>query len=216
VGLSGLGIGHGATAAGGTIMSAPIRDDALQAPVRLDAGGFASNPVVAFSERDDAAVVWQSAEAVRGRIAPSEGEFGPEAMLSNRQLGPVAPNALAASSNRLADVVVGMLQGAPGARHLTVAWHDRPPSRPVLSRVSRVVGARPTFRWTPGLDVIGRQRFRVLIDGRRVATTPRPRYRSRRLRGGRHRVQVVGVDRRGQASPLSRSQSFTVRSRRRS
>jgi hypothetical protein len=215
VGLSGLGIGHGATAAGGTIVSAPIRDDAFQAPARLDAGGFASNPVVTFSERDDAAVVWQSADAVRGRISPSEGRFGPEAVLSNPQLGPVAADTLAASSNRLADVAVGMLQGAPGARHLAVAWHDRPPSRPVLSRVRRVVGARPTFRWNAGLDVIGAQTYRVRIDGRRVATTPRTRYRSQRLRRGRHRVQVVGVDRRGQASSVSRSKSFTVRTGRR-
>jgi hypothetical protein len=55
----------------------------------------------------------------------------------------------------------------------------------------------------------------VLIDGRQVATTPRTRYRSKRLRPGRHRVQVIGVDRRGQASTLSRSQRFTVRKRKR-
>jgi hypothetical protein len=215
VAMSGLGLGHGVAAANGTIMSAAIRDDVFQAPVRLDAGGFASNPQVLFSERDDTAVAWVSAEAVRARIAPSEARFGPEAVLSRPDLGPVAPDSLAASSNRVADVVVAMLQGAPGARHVTVAWHDRPPSRPVLARVKRITGARPTFRWNPGLDFIGAQTFRVLIDGRQVATTPRTRYRSRRLRRGRHRVQVIGVDRRGQASTVSRSQRFTVRTKRR-
>jgi hypothetical protein len=214
VSMSGLGLGHTVAAAGGTVMSAPIRDDLVQQPVRLDAGGAASSPVVLFSERDDTAVAWLSGDSVRGRIAASEARFGGEAVLSRPELGP-AVGAPAASSNRVADVVVAMLQGAPGARHLAVAWHDRPPSRPVLARVKRSTGPRPTFRWNPGLEFIGGQTFRVLIDGRQVATTPRTRYRSKRLRPGRHRVQVIGVDRRGQGSTLSRSQRFTVRKKKR-
>jgi hypothetical protein len=218
VAMSGLGVGHGVSAASGTIMSAPLRDDAFAPAARLDAGGFASSPQVLFSERLDTAVVWRSGDeataAVRGRIAPEEAAFGAEVVLSRPDLGPVPAGALEASSNRVADVVVAMLQGAPGARHLTVAWHDRPPSRPVLARVRRRTGPRPTFRWTPGLEFIGPQTFRVVIDGRAVATTPRNRHRlKKKLRRGRHRVQVIGVDRRGQPSSVSRSQQFRVRAK---
>jgi hypothetical protein len=214
VAMSGLGPGQVVAAADGTVMGAAIRDDAFEPAARLDAGGFASNPVVVFSDRDDTAVAWVSAADVRARMAPSGGRFGAETVVSRPELGPVAPDSLAASSNRVGDVVVAMLQGAPGARQLAVAWYDRPPSRPVLARVKRITGPRPRFRWNAGLELIGGQTFRVLIDGRQVATTPRLRYRSKRLKRGRHRVQVIGVDRRGQASTVSRSQRFTVRARR--
>jgi hypothetical protein len=65
-------------------------------------------------------------------------------------------------------------------------------------------------RWTPGQEFGGRQRYRVLVDGRRVGTTGGTSLRVR-LRSGRHRIVVVGVDRRGQRSAAARRQIVTVR-----
>jgi hypothetical protein len=210
--LSGGGTGHAvAGAADGTVVGAALRDDAFGSAARVDTTGAAAHPVVAFSDREDTAVVWRANEVVRGRFAPAESGFGGEIVLSRPDLGPVAPGVLAASSNRVADVVVAMLQGAPGARHLAIAMHDLPPSRPVLVGTRSSGPARPVIRWNPGLDLIGAQRFRVLVDGRQVGTTARTSFRvPRKLKRGTYRIQVIGVDRRGQASPPSRSRTMRV------
>ncbi|MGH2949127.1 MAG: hypothetical protein ACRDPC_23220 [Solirubrobacteraceae bacterium] len=216
VSTTGLGSGHGvAWGMDGTVIGSSLRDDAFQPPARVDLTGVVSRPLVAFSDRSDAAVVWRaggdSDAVVRGRLAPDESPFGPEVVLSRGDLGPVAPNELAASSNRVADVAVAMLQGAPGARHLTVAMHDLPPSRPVLSGTRSHGPARPMIRWNPGLDFGGPQTFKVLIDGREVATTAKTRLRApRKLKRGSRRLQVIGVDRRGQVSPPSRSRRMVI------
>jgi hypothetical protein len=111
----------------------------------------------------------------------------------------------------VADVAVAMLQGGPGARRVTIGMHDLPPSRPVLSRTRSIGPARPLIAWTPGLDLMGPQTFKLLIDGREVATTAKNSVRApRRLSPRVHRFQVVGVDRRGQLSPPSRSREMRI------
>jgi hypothetical protein len=62
--------------------------------------------------------------------------------------------------------------------------------------------ARPTLRWTAGLDLWGSQTFQVVIDGKVVGTTgaetfvpPAP------LRSGTHKLQIVAIDRAGQTTP---------------
>jgi hypothetical protein len=220
IAMSGSGEGVAVTSASGTAVGALLSDDLFGPGARLDAGGGVSSAVVGFSDRNNAAVAWRAGDdasaVVRGRISNPEGAFGPEVVLSRPQLGPVAPGALAASSNRVGDVAVAIVQGAPGARHVGIAMHDLPPSRPVLRRMRNRVGRRPLIRWNAGQEFLGGQTYRVLIDGRQVATTRKLRFRPRPLRRGPHRVQVIGVDRLGQASTVSRSQRFTVRSKKRS
>jgi hypothetical protein len=219
IALSGSGEGHGvAVASDRTVVGAALRDDAFQAPARLDAFGFASEPRVTFSERDDTAVVWRAGAdpgaIVRARLAPAEAPFGAEAVLSRPDLGTVPAGALAVSSNRVADVAVAMIQGPPtqpGARYVAIAMHDLPPSRPVLTAPRSYGPVRPLIEWNAGLDLMGPQTFKVLIDGREVATTAKTSLRApRRLRAGAHRVQVIGVDRRGQQSTVSRSRRVRV------
>jgi hypothetical protein len=218
IGMTGGGIGHAvSTGADGGVYGAALRDDVFLPAVRSDAAGAVSATAVVTSERNDSALAWrvgpEAAAVVLGRLAPEEGRLGAEAVLSRADLGPVAPVPLAASSDRIGNVAVAMLQGAPSARHVAVAMHDLPPSRPVVRALRSVVGPRPLIRWRAGEELLGPQSFHVLIDGRRVATTTRTRYRPRRLRRGRHSVQVVAIDRRGQASQISRRDSFGVRRR---
>jgi hypothetical protein len=217
VAISGSGAGHAVASAGGGAMGSLLNDDLFQPAARVDVSGGVSSSRVAFSDRDNAAVAWRAgadaSAVVRARITDSEGAFGPETLLTPPQLGPVPPEGFAAGSNRIGDVAVAIVQGAPGARVVGIAMHDLPPARPILRRMRRTVGPRPLVRWNAGQEFLGAQTYRVLIDGRQVATTAKRRYRTRRLRRGQHRVQVIGVDPRGQASTLSRSQRFTVRAK---
>ncbi|HEX5620155.1 MAG TPA: hypothetical protein VFX51_17170, partial [Solirubrobacteraceae bacterium] len=73
-----------------------------------------------------------------------------------------------------------------------------------------VVGRRVLVRWSPGQEFGGAQRYRVLVDGKSAGSTARTSLRIR-LRGGTHRIHVIGVDRRGQRSERGRRQTVDVR-----
>jgi hypothetical protein len=201
--MSSLGIGHAVgVTADGRLFGAPLRGDRLGPAVAVAAGGV-SGAAVVTSERNRSALIWRAGSVIRGRLAPQDGRLGRVATLARG----AAPGPLSAASNRIGDVAAAVVRGGS----VGVAMYDLPPSRPVLRSIPGAVGRRPLIRWTPGQEFLGRQRFRVLIDGRRVTTTRRTRYRPRRLAGGTHRVQVVAVDRRGQRSDASRHDTFRVR-----
>jgi len=210
--MSSGGIGHAVSVtAGGLLYGARLRDDVFGVAARSDGAGAVSEAAVATSERNDSALVWRAGAVVRGRLAPEHGRLGGEAVLSRSSLGAAVAGEPSVSSNRVGDVAVAVLQGAAGQRSVGVAMFDHPPSRPRLRSVRSEVGPRPLIRWTPGQEFVGRQRFRVLVDRRVVKTTPRRTFRLKRLRGGKHTVQVVAVDRRGQRSRVSRRATFRVR-----
>jgi hypothetical protein len=208
--MSSSGTGHGVSVAGGLLMGAPLRDDVFGTASRDDRTGAVTNAAVAASERDDAALAWRAGDdataVVRGRIAPDSGRLGREAVLSRSGLGPVAPGPLSASSNRIGDVAVAFIQGGAAG----VAMYDLPPSAPTLRNLPDVVGRRVLVRWSPGQEFGGRQRYRVLVDGRTVGSTSATSLRIR-VRRGKHRIQVIGVDRRGQKSQRARRQTVIVR-----
>jgi hypothetical protein len=211
IGMSSSGIGHAVSVAGGLLLGTPLRGDAFAAARRSDRSGAVTNAAVATSERNDTALAWRAGDdataVVRGRRAQDDGGLGPEALLSHRTLGPVAPGPLSASSNRVGDVAVAFVQGGT----VGAAMFDLPPSAPALRNLPDVVGRRVLVRWTPGQDFGGPQRYRVLVDGRAVGTTSATSLRTRRLRPGKHRIRVVGIDRRGQPSGRGRRQTVVVR-----
>ena len=127
--------------------------------------------------------------------------MGSAAVLARGALGP-----LSASSNRIGDTAVAFLAGGSAG----VAMFDNPPSAPTLRDLPAVVGRRVLVRWVPGQEFGGRQRYQVLVDGRRRGTTGGTSLRVR-LSSGRHRISVVGVDRRGQRSERARRQTVFVR-----
>ena len=208
--MSSSGTGHGVSVAGGTLLGAPLRGDVFRAAARSDRTGGVTNAAVATSERHDTAIAWRAGNdanaVVRGRVAPDSGRLGREALLSRAGGGPVAPGPLSASSNRVGDVAVAFVQGG----RVGAAMYDRPPSSPTLRDLPDVVGRGLLVRWSPGLEFNGAQRYRVLVDGRAVGSTGATSLRIR-LRPGRHRIHVIGVDRRGQRSERSRRQTVTVR-----
>jgi hypothetical protein len=202
VSMSSSGVGHGVSVTTtGWLVGAPLRDDRFRTAGRLDRTGGVTAAVLASSERDDSAVAWLAGAVVRGRLLPDGGRAGGTAVLGRGASGP-----LTASSNRIGDMAVAFVQGgAPG-----VAMLDRPPSAPTLRDLPDVVGRRVLVRWVPGQEFGGRQRYHVLVDGRRRATTAATSLRVR-LSRGRHRISVIGVDRRGQRSARARRQTVFVR-----
>ncbi len=202
VSMSSAGVGHGvAVTATGWLVGAPLRDDRFRLAGRLDRTGGVTAAVLASSERDDSAVAWLARGVVRGRLLPDSGRPGGIAVLGRGAAGP-----LSASSNRVGDTAVAFLQGGSAG----VAMFDRAPSTPTLRDLPGAVGRSVLVRWVPGQDFGGRQRYEILVDGRRRGRTGGTSLRVR-LSSGRHRISVVGVDRRGQRSSRARAQTVFVR-----
>jgi hypothetical protein len=202
VSMSSSGVGHGVSVTTtGWLVGAPLRNDVFRTAGRLDRTGGVTAAVLATSERDDTAVAWLAGDVVRGRWLPDRGGMGGPVVLGRGAAGP-----LSASSNRIGDTAVAFSAGGG----VGVAMYDLPPSAPTLRNLPDVVGRSVLVRWVAGQEFGGRQRYRVLVDGRRVATTGGTSLRVR-LRSGRHRIVVVGVDRRGQRSVAARRQIVTVR-----
>jgi hypothetical protein len=191
-----------------SLLLVPFADKVVEAPARLDASGSAApqTPVGWISERSEGGVAYRGQGAdgsavVRGRTVEIGGVAGPEAVLSHPTAGPVAAGSLRAGGDRVGDVAVAMLQGAPGAQTLAVALLDIPPSRPVASARARFVNpGTEGIAWGAGLDFLGPQRFTVRVDGRVRGTTTSTVLRVRGLRQGRHRLQIEATDRRGQTA----------------
>jgi hypothetical protein len=204
---------------GTAVYGSLFADDDVIAPARLDATASmaAPEPVASFSDRGDGAIAYRTQAAdgssiVRGRLLPA-GKPEAEVALSLPAAGPVVAGSLRADGDRVGDVVVAMLQQAPAGRSLTVALQDIPPARPVPSARAHFLNPRTEgIAWNPGLDYLGPQRFRVRVDGRVIGETTGTRLRTTRVRDGRHRLQIVAIDLRGQQTS-SRSATMYVDTR---
>jgi PKD domain len=190
---------------GNTVLAAAFADKDFNPVTRLDASGSAApqEPVVYFSDRGDGVAAYRGQAGdgnatTIGRLLPA-GKPEAEVGISKADAGAVVAGTLRISGDRVGDAAVAMLQGAPGARALTVALEDIPPARPVIS--DRTVNPRTGgIRWNPGLDQLGPQSFRVRVDGRDVGTATTGRLRTTRVRDGRHIVTVTAIDHRGQTA----------------
>jgi hypothetical protein len=217
VDFNGKGLGAAVAQSGENGVLAAYLDkfERFQAGARVDAApsGSAPLPLVATSERGDAAVAWRVSDgSARARIKQGEDVFAPEVVASRPDLGPVAERGVAIGSDRSGNTIVVTLQGAGGARWIAASVYDRLPGRPVPVSSSRQ-RPRALLKWTPGSEQWGPQRYEVFIRGRSAGTTTRPALRSRRkLRRGLYQWYVTATDRRGQVS-RSRTRSFRVEGR---
>ena len=214
VSINGRGSGAAVVPAGG---GAVLFDDVLpgnvfSAPGRVDTQGGDGLPDVGLAESDsrDLAVAWRRPEGEAGgsvlaRYRPSGKPWEDETLLSPPDFGPVAPGSLHVGANRNGDVAVAMLQGGPADHRVVVASYDLPPGRAFPSAAGGwVKESEPVLRWLGGNDLWGLDGYQVLIDGAVAGTiaggtkalqAPAP------LADGTHTMQVITVDRRGQAVP---------------
>ncbi|HYM59228.1 MAG TPA: hypothetical protein VES79_14800 [Solirubrobacteraceae bacterium] len=212
IAMNGRGIGAAALETGGGVIGGFLNNDAFGPGLPLSSQGSTQGtaPVVAASEHREVAVAWRVADvagagSIHARFRPDGKPLDGEVTLSRGELGIVEAGQYAAASDRLAGMVVAMIQGAKdGPRSIAVAVNDRPPGPPGGQTTGTYQRrSRPTFKWRPGLDLWGSQRFRVVVDGQAIgetaATTLVP---PTALASGRpHAWRVISIDRRGQGTP---------------
>jgi len=199
------------------VVAGMLHLDAFGPPVRLDAppNVLAPAPAPTIGENGAATVSWfqaptaADATVVHGRhwvIDQTKRGFPvPEAdtLLSNPAFGPVDPPAgMDAAADRLGDSVTAFVQGTGADRRLVAAAYDRVPGKffPYLGTSYRSLKYRP-LKWAPASEIWGAVTYTVLIDGRSVGTTTAARFSPAvRVKDGRHRVQIVATDLRGQTA----------------
>ncbi|HWK27644.1 MAG TPA: hypothetical protein VNS09_13835 [Solirubrobacter sp.] len=222
VDMSGAGQGYAVaqSATDGGVVGAWLDHDHFQASGPLSGvwGVGSSKPEIAASDRRDVAIAWRVIAAdgnsfVRARFRDGDTKgpaFGPETSISDPAFGPVADPGVFIGGDRVGDFAVAMVQGAPGARSLTVAVYDRPPGAPFIANSQAYKRkTRPELSWRPGLELWGAQQFRVYVDGVLVGQTTNDRLvPATPLKTGKHRWQVEAVD---QAGQTSRSRLRTMR-----
>ena len=203
VSMSSSGVGHGVgVTTTGWLVGAPLRNDVFRH------GG----PAGPHGRRDGRRAGDLGARRHGGRLAGRRRRPRPPAAGPRRHGRPGGARA------RRRGPAVGVVEphrrrgGGLLRRRRRRRGHVRP-----TRRAPRRCATCPTWSaaacscaGSPGQEFGGRQRYRVLVDGRRVGTTGGTSLRVR-LGSGRHRIVVVGVDRRGQRSVAARRQIVTVR-----
>jgi hypothetical protein len=203
--MSGKGQGEGVVQAfDNGVLGSTLDRDVFETSYKLDSIGstVASKPEIAASDRGDLAVAWRASGEARGRLKPYRKAFGGEAIMSNPALGAVNDPGVFIGGDRTGDYAVAMVQGAPGAKALTIASYDDPPGLPFIGKSgSYARKTRPELKFRPGLDLWGEQTFRVFVDGvmvgesKSASVTPKVP-----LKTGTHKWYVQAVDLHGQTS----------------
>jgi len=210
VSISGRGGGAAAVwANGGDVLTADVNGgDAFSGPGRLDTEGGEGVPEVGVfvSDSRDTAVAWRrdsgdGVGAVIARYRPAGQQWEAETALSRQDFGPVVPGSLHVAGTRNGDTAVAMLQGTESDRRVAVAYYDLPPGRAFPGR-GWVRESQPALGGVGGNDLWGLEGYQVLIDGAVAGETAERAFRpGAPLPDGEHTLQVITVDRRGQAVP---------------
>jgi hypothetical protein len=201
--MNGRGAGEAVAQAGDySIVGSLLDRDVFETAYVIGASTTPSKPEVAGTDRGDLAVAWRSGFDAVGDLKPYRKPFAPAVTISNPAYGPVNDPGVYIGGDRVGDFAVAMVQGVEGARALTVAMYDDPPTSPYIGRAEAYKRkTRPELRWRPGTDLWGEQTFRVFIDGVQVGQTKAASLvPATRLKTGRHKWYVEAVDLRGQTA----------------
>jgi hypothetical protein len=210
VDLTGRGEGLTATqSTGNEVFGSTIWNNKHEKMQRWDSGpnGIAPRPLPLVGENENGAIVWFAGTSgtdatVRGRYFESvqDLKLQPEVTLSNPALGQVDVDAgMAAGSTRVSDHVVVFVQGAGAERRLVSAVNDDPPARP-LGQNTTGLRRLERFKWASSRDLWPPLLYRVFVDGELVGETTETElpFTDGLVPDGRHRWNVVAIDRRGQ------------------
>ena len=207
--MNGKGAGESVADAGGGLVGSWLDHDHFQQTARLDAFGsaVASKPEVSSADRGDLAVAWRAGFPdgtvdARARVKPEGQPFQGETVISNPALGPVDDPGVYIGGDRTGDFAIAMVQGAEGARSLTIATYDDPPGAPYIGKAEAFKRkTRPELKFRPGIDLWGEQTFRIYIDGVLAGQTKGSSFTpATPLNTARHTWQVEAVDIRGQTN----------------
>ena len=205
--LNGLGQGLSTFEGGSSVLTAINYHDVFQPATGLNATpASGAAPVPAASEHREVMAAWQQGGEVKGRFKPLPTKpFKSEVTLSRPDLG-AASGPVAVGADLLGGFAVGMAQGAPTSRAITVAVLDNVPGRPgPIARNAWQSGRRAKLRWRPGRDLWGQERYRVIVGGKVAGETTGLSLVPKVTLSGKRplKYQVIAIDIRGQQTPSS-------------
>ncbi len=209
--MNGRGAGEGvAQEFDNGVVGALLDRDVFETSYVLGASSTPSKPEVAGTDRGNLAIAWRSGTDALARVKPYREPFAATTAVSNPAFGPVNDPGVFIGGDRVGDFAVAMVQGVAGAKALTVAEFDDPPSAPYIGRAEAYKRkTRPELKWRPGIDLWGEQTFRVFIDGVQAGQTKASSLvPATPLKTGRHSWYVEAVDLRGQTA---RSRARTMK-----
>jgi hypothetical protein len=184
------------------VMGSLLDRDVFETAFLLGSSPTPSKPEVAASDRGNLAIAWRSGPEAHARVKPYREPFEGDAVVSNPALGPVADPGVFIGGDRVGDFAVAMVQGTEGAKALTIAVFDDPPTSPYIGKAEAYKRkTRPELRWRPGTDLWGEQTYRVFMDGVQIGQTKASSFvPATPLKTGRHQWYVQAVDLRGQTA----------------
>jgi hypothetical protein len=201
--MNGRGSGEAvAQAFDNSVVGALLDRDVFETSYLLGGSSSPSKPEVAGTDRGDLAIAWRSGSDAVGAVKPYRQPLAGAVTVSNPAFGPVNDPGVFIGGDRVGDFAVAMVQGAAGARALTVAVFDDPPTSPYIGRAEAYKRkTRPELKWRPGTDLWGEQTFRVFMDGVQIGQTKASSLvPATPLTTGRHKWYVEAVDLHGQTA----------------
>lgn len=184
------------------VVGALLDRDVFETSYVLGTSSTPSKPEVAGADRGDLAIAWRSGADALARVKPYRQPFASAVAVSNPAYGPVNDPGVFLGGDRVGDFAVAMVQGTEGAKALTVAVFDDPPTAPYIGKAEAYKRkTRPELRWRPGTDLWGEQTYRVFMDGVQIGQTKAASLvPATPLKTGRHKWYVEAVDLRGQTA----------------
>jgi hypothetical protein len=201
--INGRGAGEGvAQALGGGVVGSVLDRDVFEPSLAVGASSTPAAPEVASTDRGPVAIAWRSGTDALARYKPYREAFAPAVTVSNPAFGPVNDPGVSIGGDRVGDFAVAMVQGVDGARALTVAVYDDPPTSPYIGKAEAYKRkTRPELKWRAGTDLWGEQTYRVFMDGVQIGQTKASSLvPATPLTTGRHKWFVEAVDLRGQTA----------------
>ena len=187
--------------------AAVLQIDVFGAIGRIDSpvGTTDPDPTVAHASNGEGAFLWHEEGQVIGRYWNRDEALEGSVPLANPAFGAAQPAlGIDSSANRLGEVAVAFVQGAPPERRLVAAHWDRPlrAITPASATQAWQSTKRPLLRWGRVSELWGSPQYRVEIDGQPVATTPATGLDlGFDLADGTHPWRIVTIDSRGQETP---------------
>jgi hypothetical protein len=184
------------------VVGALLDRDVFETSYVLGTSSTPSKPEVSGTDRGDLAIAWRSGGDALARVKPYRQPFAGAVAVSNPAYGPVNDPGVYIGGDRVGDFAVAMVQGTEGAKALTVAVFDDPPTAPYIGRAEAYKRkTRPELHWRPGTDLWGEQTYRVFMDGVQIGQTKAASLvPATPLTTGRHKWYVQAVDLHGQTA----------------
>jgi hypothetical protein len=201
--MNGRGAGEAvAQATDNSIVGSLLDRDVFETAYVLGASTTPSKPEVAATDRGNLAVAWRSGSDAVGGVKPYREPLAGAVTISNPAYGPVNDPGVFIGGDRVGDFAVAMVQGTAGAKALTIAVFDDPPTSPYIGTAEAYKRkTRPELKWRPGTDLWGEQTYRVFMDGVQIGQTKASSLvPATPLSTGRHKWYVEAVDLRGQTA----------------